>query len=123
MLSHLMTNKLVKTTSSPQLDAMYAAGLVHPTRQASRDAETPSADEIERVSQEVGEQTRGDKEEVMVLQKWNGKLLAEAFHLPEMEVEIERAVEQVEKAIGEEREKREAEKKGELEKGKEKKDS
>lgn len=123
MLSHLMSNKLVKQTSSPKLDAMYAAGLVHPTRQASRDAETPSAEEIERVSKEVGEQTRGDKEEVMVLQKWNGKLLAEAFHLPEMEVEIERAVEQVEKAIGEEKEKREAEKKGELEKEKEKKDS
>ena len=55
----------------------------------------------------VAEQTQGDAEEVMVLQKWNGKLLAEAFELPEMEVEIERAVEQVEKSIGEERKVRE----------------
>lgn len=35
----------------------------------------------------------------MLLQGWNGKLLAEEFKLPEMEVEIERAVEQVEAAI------------------------
>jgi hypothetical protein len=116
MLSHLMGKKLVKETSSPTLDAMYAAGLLHPTRQASRDAETPSDEEIERVSKVVGEQTAGDEAEVMVLQKWNGKLLAEAFDLPEMEVEIERAVEQVEKAIKSDAklrdEKREVERKG-----------
>jgi hypothetical protein len=35
----------------------------------------------------------------MLLQRWNGKLLAEEFKLPEMEVEIERAVEQVGAAI------------------------
>lgn len=107
MLEHLMRNNLVKQTSSPQLDAMYATGLIHPTRQASREAEKPSEDDIERVSRVVAEQTQGDAEEVMVLQKWNGKLLAEAFELPEMEVEIERAVEQVEKSIGEERKLRE----------------
>ena len=113
MLEHLMRNNLVKQTSSPKLDAMYATGLIHPTRQASREAEKPSEDDIERVSRVVAMQTQGDAEEVMVLQKWNGKLLAEAFKLPEMEVEIERAVEQVEKSIGEERklgeEKREVE--------------
>jgi hypothetical protein len=115
MLEHLMRNKLVKETSSPQLDAMYATGLLHPTRQASREAERPSEEDTERVSRVVAEQSQGDAEEVMVLQKWNGKLLAEAFELPEMEVEIERAVEQVEKSIGEEKkmreEKREVERK------------
>jgi hypothetical protein len=99
---------------------MYATGLIHPTRQASREAEKPSEDDIERVSRVVAEQTQGDAEEVMVLQKWNGKLLAEAFELPEMEVEIERAVEQVEKSIGEERkvreEKREVERRASQEK-------
>jgi aminopeptidase N len=123
MLSHLMGKNLVKETPSPTLDAMYATGLLHPTRQASRDADTPSEEEIERVSKVVAEQTAGDAEEVMVLQKWNGKLLAEAFELPEMEVEIERAVEQVEKAIKSDaklrEEKREVERKG----GEDKKDS
>ena len=106
---------------------MYATGLIHPTRQASREAETPSEDDIERVSRVVAEQTQGDAEEVMVLQKWNGKLLAEAFELPEMEVEIERAVEQVEKSIGEERklreEKREVERRASQEKDEKEKES
>ena len=39
----------------------------------------------------------------MMLQKWNGKLIAERFQLPEMEVEVERAVEQVEAAIEKDR--------------------
>jgi len=126
-LEHLTRNNLVKHTSSPQLDAMYATGLIHPTRQTSREAEKPSEEEIERVSRVVAEQTQGDAEEVMVLQKWNGKLLAEAFGLPEMEVEIERAVEQVEKRIGEERkvreEKRGVERRAGEEKSEKEKDS
>lgn len=41
----------------------------------------------------------------MLLARWNAKLLAETFKLPDMEAEIERAVEQVEAGIkaGEER--------------------
>ena len=35
----------------------------------------------------------------MLIQGWNGKLMAERFKLPGMEVEIERAVEQVESKI------------------------
>lgn len=109
MLEYLMSKNLVQQTASAQLDAMYTRGLLHPTRQATREAETPSEEEVERVSREVGEKSRGDEEEVMVLQKWNGKLLAEEFKLPEMEVEIERAVEQVEKSIEEEKKKRDEE--------------
>lgn len=105
MLEYLMSKNMIKQTASAQLDAMYTRGLLHPTRQASREAEIPSEDEIQRVSQEVGGKSKDGEEEVMVLQKWNGKLLAEAFELPEMEVEIERAVEQVEKSIKEAKEK------------------
>ena len=103
MLEYLMSKNLIQQTASAQLDAMYTRGLLHPTRQASREAEIPSEEEIQRVSQEVGEKSKDGEEEVMVLQKWNGKLLAEAFELPEMEVEIERAVEQVEKAVEKEK--------------------
>ena len=101
---------------------MYATGLIQPTRKASREAEKPSEEDVERVSRVVAEQTQGDAEEVMVLQKWNGKLLAEAFELPEMEVEIERAVEQVEKAIGERKEEEERKRKEEEDDEKKKKD-
>lgn len=39
------------------------------------------------------------KEDTMLLRRWNGKLIAEHFNLPEMETEIERAVDQVGQAI------------------------
>ena len=78
---------------------MYTAGLLHPTRAESRAAARPTPEETKQVTATVEAQTHGGKEDVMVLQRWNGKLIAERFKLPEMEVEIERAVEQVEKAI------------------------
>lgn len=98
-----MSKDLVRIQDSPQMDEMYTAGLLHPTRKASREAPRPTEAETEQVARVVEAQTRGGKEDVMVLQKWNGKLIAERFRLPEMEVEIERAVEQVEKAIEKDR--------------------
>jgi hypothetical protein len=81
------------------MDEMYAAGLLNASRQISREAAKPAAEQIEKAVQEVVQKTNSGKDEVMLLQRWNGKLIAEAFHLPQMEVEIERAVEQVESAI------------------------
>ena len=46
-----------------------------------------------------GKRLHTGEEEVMLLQVWNGKLLAERLKLPELEVEIERAVEQVQDSI------------------------
>ena len=40
-----------------------------------------------------------ETEEILLLSGWNGKLLAEALKLPGLEIEIDRAVEQVEKAM------------------------
>lgn len=65
----------------------------------SRVATRPTREQGEVVAEIVDSQTNGGVEDVMLLQKWNGKLLAEEFKLPEMEVEIERAVEQVEDSI------------------------
>ncbi|KAK5116556.1 hypothetical protein LTR85_009181 [Meristemomyces frigidus] len=104
LLEHIMKKNLVQVTDSKQVDQMYAAGLLHPTRDGSRCAATPSSDEIEQVARKIEDQTTVGKDESMLLQRWNGKLIAEAFHLPEMEVEIERAVEQVEKAINDKQE-------------------
>lgn len=103
LLEHLMSKDLVKVADSPHMDEMYTAGLLHPTRDASRDAPRPTKAETEQVARVVDSQSHGGKEDVMMLQKWNGKLIAEAFRLPEMEIEIERAVEQVENAIEKER--------------------
>lgn len=72
---------------------------MYPTRQISRAAPRPTKDQAREVARVVEQQTNGGSEDVMVLQRWNGKLIAEQFHLPDMEVEIERAVEQVENSI------------------------
>jgi hypothetical protein len=93
------------------MDEMYTAGLLHPTRKASREAPRPTDLQTEQVARVIEGQTHGGKEDVMVLQRSNGKLIAERFKLPEMEVEIERAVEQVEKAIEKEQKELEDEKK------------
>lgn len=72
---------------------------MYPTRPISRAAPRPTEEQIKEVARVVEEQTNGGKEDVMVLQRWNGKLIAEHLHLPDMEIEIERAVEQVEQSI------------------------
>lgn len=84
------------------MDEMYTAGLLHPTREESRAASRPTQEETDRVIEVVQAQAKAKDRDVMLLQRWNGKLIAERFQLPEMEVEIERAVEQVEKAIAKE---------------------
>ena len=53
-----------------------------------------------------------DKIDIMLLRRWNGKLLAERFGLPDMEVEIERAVEQAQSAL--EKARKERVQKGEM---------
>lgn len=98
-LEFVLDQKLIEPTPSTALDELYAAGLIHPTREKLRGAEVPSEEETTAVAKLVRSQTNDETEEVMLLRRWNGKLLAERFHLPEMEVEIERAVEQVEKGI------------------------
>jgi hypothetical protein len=95
----LNNNKAPTPTPSMELDEVYTAGLMYPTREISRAAPRPTREQAEEVAKVVEQQTNGGTEDVMVLQRWNGKLIAEQFHLPEMEVEIERAVEQVEKSI------------------------
>ncbi|CAD0050434.1 unnamed protein product [Aureobasidium pullulans] len=84
---------------SKALDNLYAAGLIHPSREHSRQATLPSDNESQEVANLVTQQTNNDTADVMLLKRWNGKLLAEQFGLPGMELEIERAVEQVQKTI------------------------
>lgn len=102
-LEHIVQKQKVDVQPSQVMDELYVAGLLHPNQKMLREAETPSKEEINQIQQVVKAQARGDKEEVMLLKQWNGEVLAEAFHLPEMEVEIQRAVDQVEKAVEKDR--------------------
>ncbi|KAF1968526.1 hypothetical protein BU23DRAFT_540996 [Bimuria novae-zelandiae CBS 107.79] len=98
-LEFLLKQNLPTPNPSAELDEVYTAGLMYPTRQVSRAAPSPSRQQQEEVARVVQTQTNGGAKDAMVLQRWNGKLIAEQFHLPDMEVEIERAVEQVEQSI------------------------
>ncbi|KAF2207608.1 hypothetical protein CERZMDRAFT_115109 [Cercospora zeae-maydis SCOH1-5] len=101
LLQHLATHNHIKIAPSPRMDQLYAAGLISPSREATRGAPHPTPEEIKKIADVVEAQTANGTEDAMLLQKWNGKLLAEGFKLPEMEIEIERAVEQVEQGIKE----------------------
>jgi len=98
-LEFLLHNNLPTLNPSWELDEVYTAGLMYPTRHISRAAPRPTKEQAEQVSSVVQQQTHNGAEDVMVLQRWNGKLIAEQFKLPDMEIEIERAVEQVERSI------------------------
>lgn len=139
-LQHLLKTSHINPEPSPILDSLYTAGLLHPTRNASRDASDPPLEQARAVVKVLKEQTisgspldqnhetkvsagtrdirpgqtepdREVDEEVMLLRGWNGKLIAERLRLPGLEVEIERAVEQVENSIGKPKEELAAEKK------------
>jgi hypothetical protein len=98
-LEFLLKHNQPTPTPSWDLDQVYTAGLMYPTRQLSRVAPNPTPQQADEVASVVHKQTNNETEDVMVLQRWNGKLIAEQFKLPDMEVEIERAVEQVETSI------------------------
>jgi hypothetical protein len=95
-------SSMLTLSPSKTLDNLYAAGLMHPSREHSRQATTLSEKESKDVAMSVTRQTNTNAQDVMLLKRWNGKLLAEQFGLPGMELEIERAVEQVQKTIEEE---------------------
>jgi hypothetical protein len=98
-LEFLLKHNLPTPSPSSELDEVYTAGLMYPTRALSRVAPAPTPEQADEVSAVVHKQTNNETKDVMVLQRWNGKLIAEQFKLPDMEVEIERAVEQVENSI------------------------
>jgi hypothetical protein len=98
-LEFLLKHNQLTPLPSSALDKVYTAGLMYPTRQLSRVAPPPTREQAEQVAGVVHKQTDNETEDVMVLQRWNGKLIAELFELEDMEVEIERAVEQVESDI------------------------
>lgn len=64
----------------------------------------PSTAEISPSQSAAALQPAQLEEEVMLLRGWSGRVLAEKLDLPGLEVEIERAVEQVENALKRERE-------------------
>jgi hypothetical protein len=83
-LEALLSGNLIAPTPSKEMDEMYAAGL-------SANGSQPTSENSPLQPNEDGE--------TMLLKRWNGKLIAEIFKLPELEIEITRAVDQVEAMV------------------------
>jgi hypothetical protein len=84
-LEFLLENKLITTKPSKILDELYSTG------EQPFDAQSVSSSEESLSSTQ--------KEEKMLLHKSNGKRIAEALGIPELDVELDRAVWQVERAL------------------------
>jgi hypothetical protein len=89
-IQFLVENKLLKPTPSPVLDQVYQEQkpLLPSSPEPTIDAE---ADQLKAEEKPEGE--------TMLLSQANGKKLAQALELPQLEVELERAIWQVETAI------------------------
>lgn len=85
-IEFLLDNRLVKPKPSLILDELYASGKLR-------------YDAASRLSPEKSQEDLKDLEEEMVLHKSDGTRIAKALDLPELDIELDRAVWQVQKAI------------------------
>jgi hypothetical protein len=88
-LEFLLENKLITAKPSKILDELYSTGKQPFDAQSILSSENASS---------------AASEEKMFLNKSNGKRIAEALGIPELDVELDRAVWQVEKALKAEKE-------------------
>lgn len=89
-IEFLLDNKLVKPKPSPILDELYASGKLR------FDAASLSSKLSSKTESTDGQD---DPNEQIVLHKSDGSRIAEALKIPELDVELDRAVWQVEKAL------------------------
>jgi hypothetical protein len=94
-IQFLIERKLVKTQPSPLLDTLYSAGIMRAVRDNTVIRNT-SAGKVQ-----TGEAASKESiaKEALVLDRWNSKLIAKALEMPELEVELDRAIWQVETAL------------------------
>jgi len=94
-IEFLLDSKLVTPKPSAVLDTLYSAGVM----QAVRDNTLIRTKGSTIKSSSSINKGNGGGEEVVLLQPWNAKLMAKALEIPELEVELERAIWQVEKSL------------------------
>lgn len=98
-LEHLDKQGIIRPEACARLEEVCAAGVLHPDLPRGQDPPTIKLEEIESVKKDLNSHS----EEVMLLRPWSGRVLAEHYAVPEMQVEIERTVDQVEAAIKKEK--------------------
>ncbi|WPG98942.1 Hypothetical protein R9X50_00174400 [Acrodontium crateriforme] len=98
-LEHLDKQGIIRPEPCARLEELYAASFLHPTLPNGQNPPAIQLQEVEAVKSDL----KTNSEEVMLLRPWSARVLAEHYAVPEMQVEIERAVDQVEAAIKKEK--------------------
>lgn len=93
-IQFLLKNNLAIPRPSPILDTLYAAGIM----QNVRNGTVISSKTVRGAEASLKAQTLAENE-YLVLDKWNAALIAKALAVPELEVELERAIWQVESTL------------------------
>jgi hypothetical protein len=100
-IQFLAKSNLLSLTPSPALDTIYPRLLEKAAAAASSTSSVPAL--TSRISEPEPDPEEEVDEELLLSQS-NGRELVRALDIPELEVEIERAIWQVENAIAKERE-------------------
>jgi len=98
-IQFLLQNRLLTLSPSPILDDVYATQK-QPLSSSAGPTTEPDTDGVESVKSRDLPHPEG---EAMLLSQANGKKMTQALDLPQLEVELERAIWQVEKAIKKQR--------------------
>lgn len=92
-----MDKRLLSIAPSPLLDAIYP----HLLPSSFPSPQTTETNELDPPPSSGDDKTAG--EEQMLLSQENGRQLVQALDIPELEIELERAIWQVEHAISEQK--------------------
>jgi hypothetical protein len=100
-LEFLVKQNLVEHKPSTLLDRIYTAGLIKSTTGKPVAADEVTCEQIKSMVTRTQRQLESGMPEVMLLSPDSGKDIAEAYQVRELAMEVERAYEQVDKALRE----------------------
>src|SRR5579862_3265798 len=100
-LEFILNNNLTKPSPSSTLDELYSAGMPRNSEQRRRINRSLAAENMSKRNSDDdgGLRPHGQENEVMLLQQWNARLIAQALEVPELHPELERALRQVERSL------------------------
>ncbi|KAH0558490.1 hypothetical protein GP486_004854 [Trichoglossum hirsutum] len=100
-LEFLLDNNLIKPLPSLMLDELYSAGMSHKSEQWQRTHTDPPAAGLPKQNSDSCEEPQrlGQQKELVLVQPWKIRLIAQSLEVPELHPELERALRQVEKSL------------------------
>ena len=98
-LEFLLKHNLVDPKPSPLLDRIYTAGLLASTTGKPVKADEVTSDQIQSTVARTQRHQEAGLPDVMLLNPESGKDISGAYELREMALEVDRAYEQVDKAL------------------------